>query len=89
MKSQKQRYEKYIKEIAFGFIKVNKRSLKKTKLDYDKICELIKKEIPYNEYIFGKRIKRLSINGMKYEKKTKLTDPANVQPDVNIKKIGW
>lgn len=91
MKSQKEKYEKYIKEIALGFIKANKRGLRKSKLklNYDKICDLIKKEISYNDYIFGKRIKRLNINGMEYIKKTKLTNPASIQPEVKIKSLGW
>lgn len=85
MKSQRDRYEQHIKEIAFGFMKANRKNLKRAKLDYDKISELIKKEIPYKNFLLGRKIKKISINGMSYERKTNLTDPSNFQPNINIK----
>lgn len=84
MKSQRDKYEHHIKEIAFGFMKANRKNLKRTKLDYNKICELIKQEIPYKDFLLGRKIKKISINGMSYERKTKLLDPSNFQSPINI-----
>lgn len=84
MKSQRDRYEQHIKEITVGFMKANRKKLKRTKLDYNKISELIKNEIPYKDFLLGRKIKKISINGMSYARKTKLSDPSNFQPSANI-----
>ena len=87
MLSQKDKYEKHVSELATGVLRNNRKKVKKMKYDKKKLVEIVKGELSYSTYLKGRRVKKITINGMSFTRNTKLSDPSNFQEKMNINKV--
>lgn len=84
MKSIKEQYDDHIEELVKGLLKNNKKKAKQLGFSKTKLTELVSKEIPYKEYLRGRKVKRITVNGMEFVRKTKFADPSNFQAGVEV-----
>jgi hypothetical protein len=87
MNSDHDKYEKHVEELAKGLFKNNRHKSKVMGYNIKKLTEIIKKEITYSDFVLGRRVKKINVNGMEFNRKTSFASPMNFQDPLEIKTL--